>query len=73
MFILIKTFRNFSKNRKKSKTDDIKSINSLIEYNEEKQAAYYSLIDNICYSLVLFYIVYLIRFNFKYYIKWRFS
>ena len=69
MFILIKTFRNFSKNRKKSKTDDINSVNSLIKYNEEKQAVYYSLIDNICYSLVLFYIVYLIRFNFKYYIE----
>ena len=67
MFILIKTFRNFSKNRKSQ--IKIKNANSLIEHNEEKQAVYYSLIDNICYSLVLFYIVYLVRFNFKYYIE----
>lgn len=67
MFILIKTFRNFSKNRKSQ--INIKNANSLIEHNEEKQAVYYSLIDNICYSLVLFYIVYVVRFNFKYYIE----
>ena len=69
LFILFKTFGNFLKyNKNTKKNDNIANTNIYIKNIEEKQAIYYSLIDNICYSLVLFYIVYLISFNFTYYI-----
>ena len=69
LFILFKTFINLKKyNKNKDNTINITNENTYIKNIEEKQVIYYSLIDNICYSLVLFYIVYLISFNFSYYI-----
>ena len=76
LFIFVKTITNYRNSDKRSKTNILRNnsnnntkLSALRELNENKIALTFSTIDNICYSLVLFYIAYLVYFNFNYNIE----
>jgi hypothetical protein len=77
LFIFVKTVTNYRNSGKISKDNIMRNstsnnnakISSLRELNENKVALTFSTIDNICYSLILFYIAYLVYFNFNYNIE----
>ena len=77
LFIFVKTVTNYRNSGKISKANIMRNntssnnakISSLRELNENKVALTFSTIDNICYSLILFYIAYLVYFNFNYNIE----
>ena len=76
LFIFVKTITNYRNSDKRSKTNILRNnsnnntkLSALRELNENKVALTFSTIDNICYSLVLFYIAYLVYFNFNYNIE----
>ena len=67
LFILTKTISTLSSGLKNSNT--VNSVQTFIENKNNKTNLVFSSLNNISFVLILFYIVYLIVFNFEYYIK----
>jgi hypothetical protein len=67
LFILTKTISTFSSGLKNS--NKVNSVQTFIENKNNKTNIVFSSLNNISFVLILFYIVYLIVFNFEYYIK----
>ena len=67
LFILTKTISTFSSGLKNS--NKVNSVQTFIENKNNKTNLVFSSLNNISFVLILFYIVYLIVFNFEYYIK----
>ena len=68
LYIFTKTLTNSKDTYKNTKINSTNNVNSIIFKTTQSNEAVYSAINNVCLSLVLGYIVYVINFNFEYYI-----